>query len=90
VESHPNSLCRLIRVGLLRSRLLLRVGLLFRGGLLLALLGPTAFASIRAVVVVNNLAIIVIIIEGIIVGNPWLVTVGDALPGARVGVNLSP
>ena len=31
----------------------------------------------------------VIVIEGIFIGNLWLVTAGDDLPGARVGVNLS-
>jgi hypothetical protein len=55
---------------------------------LLALLGPTAFVSTLAVVVVNNLAIIVIIIEGIIVVNFWLDTAADNLP-ARVGVKVS-
>jgi len=56
---------------------------------LLALLGPTAFVSTLAVVVVDNLAIVGIIIEGIFVANLWVVTVGDDLPGARVGVSFS-
>ena len=78
VESHDSSLCRLIGIGWLVWR-----------GLLLALLGPTALVSTLAVVVVNNLAIVVIIIEGITIVNLWVVTAGDDLPGAQVGVNLS-
>jgi hypothetical protein len=44
---------------------------------LLALFGPTAFLSTLADVVVNNLAIVVIIIKGIFVVNLWLEIVAD-------------